>query len=212
MDEIISNLSQTNGLAYFSLAAIFFHHHRYSDCQRIIEALFSTIEYLDEPLSFNVCFLRLEVMVRMAHVVGSLDIDGFRLKFWNKFIATFTYLETLKVKMEGTETSEDDKDAMKSWISFKKHMYRCKCLIEMNQIKQSKKEIKNALEIFQREIRLPDSQQSFQKYDISAVGKAYFGCPLSSSDNQNQLALCLKVKFCHHHLSHYRYYKPKSFS
>merc|ERR1711968_364391 len=63
----------------------------------------------------------------------------------------------------------------------------------MNHIKQSKKEIKNALEIFQREIRLPDSQQSFQKYDISAVGKAYFGCPLSSSDNQNQLALCLKA-------------------
>ena len=133
--------------------------------------------------------MRLEVIIRVVHMMGSQD-SGFMAEFWGEYIAVVNFLDH---RSSTIMSSTDGGAFIRSWILFKKHLYQCRCLIEMNQFKQSKKEIKNALELFQREIRVIDLHQDSHKSSSSSLGKSFFGCPMPSIDTQNSSALHIKV-------------------
>lgn len=208
-EAVVANATVINGTTYFNLASLLFHQHRYSECECILDVLCSNVEEYEEPLIFKIWFLSLEVMIRLRQ--ESLQSDSNKVIFREKSSRIFCCIEKInsvdisaRLSLERLGQTQDDPHCaskqkpvfIRSFISFRMHLYRCRCLIELNQLKQSKKEIKNALEIFQRELRqYTDTSAADMNASIShSIGKLYFGCPVSPIDYQNQLALYIKVR------------------
>jgi hypothetical protein len=205
---VCANISVANGVTFFNLSSLLFHERRYGECQYVLDILSLKIEEYEENLVFKICFLSLEVMMRLLH--RSLRSNVQKTLFLEKSHRIFDCIEKLnsidigirpllqilaQMPNDMSCVSKQNPAFIRSLIAFRMHLYQSRCLIELNQLKQSKKEVKNALEIFQRELRqyLDMSTIEVKSSLTQSIGKLYFGCPINSIDNQNQLALYIKV-------------------
>lgn len=205
---ILAGVTPKLATLYFNLAAIYAQELNYEQSMQLLEALVPYFEVLDESLVFSISFLYLEVFMRIVQSQGSSSIDSYEIVS-EKINDIITFIDRLngneinnRPVLQALENLPDDVVIsskqrplfIRSWVSFKIHLYQCRCLMEMNQLKQSKKAIKNALEIYQKEFRqYADSTSTSIPSAVSYLSRAYFGCPVSSVDRQNQLALFVKV-------------------
>ena len=184
-EELIENIdlsasSSTTGAAYFTIAALLFHNHQYRDCMKVIEVMMihcKEDECSGDALCYKICFLGMEALLQLFFLSGTTGTDSDKDNFYRTFHTYVNFVNKRSSSMEG--------GFLKSWLTYRLQLYQCRCLIAVNNLKHAKKEIKNALGIFQ-DIRISDDV-------ASAKGMSYFGCPLTPIDRQNQIALYIKA-------------------
>ena len=206
--NVLSGASAQLATIYYNLAATFVQEQNYEQSMQLLEALLHFLEELDEPLVFSICFLFLEVYLRLSQIVGWYSTDTSDTVN-DRVLRVLNVIDRLNASesqqrpgLKALESLPDDigipskqcPTFIRSLNAFKVYLYQSRCMIEMNQLKQSKKAIKNALEIYQKEFRpYIDSSPNSLTSAVSYLSRAYFGSPMSSIDRQNQLALYVKV-------------------
>eukprot|EP00615_Pteridomonas_danica_P006258 CAMPEP_0114359644 /NCGR_PEP_ID=MMETSP0101-20121206/23179_1 /TAXON_ID=38822 ORGANISM="Pteridomonas danica, Strain PT" /NCGR_SAMPLE_ID=MMETSP0101 /ASSEMBLY_ACC=CAM_ASM_000211 /LENGTH=689 /DNA_ID=CAMNT_0001503305 /DNA_START=80 /DNA_END=2149 /DNA_ORIENTATION=- len=125
----------------YNLAALHIEATEYGAARSILENLFRNIEPIEETVAVFVCLLYLDALVHCHR--GALLSETDRVAFSTQSEAVLSYLEKLAESTGRREMDSAD-------LEFRLHLYRARALLMCHQLKASKKEIKSALEIFQR--------------------------------------------------------------
>lgn len=169
VDALLSD-ADTSILLY-NLAALHFQRKEYATSRNILEKLFAHIEPIDEGVAVHICFLLLDVLLHMHR--GTLLSDKDRGTFAHSADQVLTHLSkvhmTSSSNVDGTgdqanggqgsgttnEGKNEKKDATPEQVEyeFRLRLYRAKVSLLQHQLKLSKKEIKSALEVYQRDLR-----------------------------------------------------------
>jgi CCR4-NOT transcription complex subunit 10 len=227
--EGLAELDTDSSVVLYNLAALHFQQMQYGAARAILEHLFLHIEPIDEPLAIHICFLLLDVLCHAAR--GSLHSDSEKKRFGQQTSAVLSYLErphalnaaggtdaasasstaaTSDSKTNGstTATSDDastvaERSLDQTEFQFRLHLYKAKVLLLLQDHKPCKKEVKSALEIFQRELKdLANSSSATAAAAAAAVSgdttppaiaiqSAFY--PVPSAGIQNLSALYLKA-------------------
>jgi len=173
-DEEADDTDTDTSILLYNLAALHFHEKQYGASQKILYALFARIEVLEEGLAVHVCFLLLDVLIHSSR--GNIHTNKDRERFSQNTAAPLAYLErphvfcapvALSSETEdsstatsssggGSASSSSGRSLEMAEFNFRLHLYKAKVRLSLGEIKSSKKELKGALEIFQRELR-PDA-------------------------------------------------------
>ena len=143
----------------------------------VIEKIHSKLDQCSDALCYKICFLGIETLLQLSLAPGLNGGENERAHFQTKF---HVYIDLVNKKCANLEPG-----FLKSWISYRVQLYYCRCLMIVNNMKQAKKEIKNALGIVQ-DVRM-------SKEVASLRGLSYFGCPFTPMERQNQFALNIKA-------------------
>jgi CCR4-NOT transcription complex subunit 10 len=191
--------AESSALLY-NTAALHFQNQDYRQASMILKSLFSNIEPVEESISMHICFLYMDVLLHMAR--GNLHSDKDRLKMGQQAQQIISFLEkphsfngqvsALSADSGGDSDSKSDKKRDAPEIvefRFRLHLYKAKMLLLQANAKTAKKEVKSALEIFQKEMKGRDGAQppgSNPSNPLSAM-------LIPPTDMQNPAALCLKA-------------------
>ncbi|KAM3576046.1 hypothetical protein VYU27_002078 [Nannochloropsis oceanica] len=173
-DEEADDTDTDTSILLYNLAALHFHEKQYGASQNILYALFARIEVLEEGLAVHVCFLLLDVLIHSSR--GNIHTNKDRERFSQNTAAPLAYLErphvfcapvalssetedsstTTSSSGGGSASSSSGRSLEMAEFNFRLHLYKAKVRLSLGEIKSSKKALKGALEIFQRELR-PDA-------------------------------------------------------
>lgn len=156
----------------FNKSAILFHKNEFSKASNDLQKLFSALTGCRNVFDVRLCFLTLEVLLRLAATDGLYSAEELQ-SFGSNTQAVFTMLNRCK-SIEASALTH-------SIIEFRTHIYRCRVLSLQRDPKGSRREIKNAMETFQHGIRTHLEGESKQP-DV-----------ISGSADQNQSAFNLKA-------------------
>ena len=213
VDSILHNIGPETSTLLFNIASLYFHEHEYEQCRTVLDSLFFHIESIDEYMAIKISFLFIESLLRLWFRNCCIHSDQFKSYFQLKMSKILQFLENVpcasfnnvnssSLEIEGSVNHAKEREhLLKCWVQFKIHLYRCRISITLNQLKYSKKEIKSALEIFQREIRpctvYNSSEIGSNTNDIllriASTSASDSSCHITRLFRQNQLALYLKV-------------------
>lgn len=207
IDALLSD-ADTSILLY-NLAALHFQRKEYAASRSILEKLFAHIEPIDEAVAVHICFLLLDVLLHMHR--GSLLSDRDRGTFAHSADQVLTHLSkvhmTSNSNVDGSNDeanggqggmSNEDKnektDATPEQVEyeFRLRLYRAKVSLLQHQLKLSKKEIKSALEVYQRDLRgqgLENDLESLRQ------GRDLLDPSVSRIGMRNTTAIYLKANF-----------------
>lgn len=200
VDNLLSIIGPETSTILFNIASLYFHKHRYDCCRQILEALFSHIEPIGEGLSLKVCFLLLEVLLRLWQCSGSIHTESQRLSFENQTVGILKHVERYchfsdeallsePLAAADSNTNADTspiassingkskQNLLRHLVIFRVYIYQCRVLVALNQLKQAKKENKNALELYQREIKPLVEPESTSP--MSAAIQSFLSLPLA---------------------------------
>lgn len=187
-DEEADDTDTDTSILLYNLAALHFHEKQYGASQNILYALFARIEVLEEGLAVHVCFLLLDVLLHSSR--GNIHTTKDRERFSHNTAAPLAYLErphafgapaALTLETEdsissstssiggGSASSSSGRSLEMAEFTFRLHLYKAKVRLSLGEIKSSKKELKGALEIFQRELR-PDASAALRSKGGSSSG------------------------------------------
>lgn len=161
----------------FNLASLYFHIHEYDTCRGILQAIFAQIEDIHD-IQVKICFLYLEVLLRL-HTLRNI----YSYEEHNSFILITQQI--FHVLSQSKELSEAP-TLIRHIIEFRIHLYRCRVLaLQRNQMRGCRREIKNAIELFQHNLRpiLEGSKNLSEEGILKGI----------SLETANQLALNLKA-------------------
>jgi hypothetical protein len=206
-----TSICDSNICCFYNLASFLFKEHKYKEALMILDLLLDHLNENEGNLIIKVCFLSLDAIIRLVHKHGSFfceeEIKMFHHKS-QKLIETIEYYNSRKDAFNiyfEKFSSEYNKNfppiikkdnLIRSIVTFRLHLYNCRRYIELSNLKNSKKEIKHCLEIYQKEIKQFSeiNEESLSPME-EILGNIYFGCPLSPFEYQNRLALHMKVYF-----------------
>eukprot|EP00903_Cladosiphon_okamuranus_P018118 g16673.t1 len=211
----LADLDADASVLLYNLSALRFQQKQYGAAQAVLEWLFLHIEPLDDSLAIHICLLLLDVLCHSAR--GNLHTEDNLRRFSAQTAAVLAFLERPHALNSaggggdsgaggdsGRQQAQDDSgsgdSAEQTEFAFRLHLYKAKVLLLQEQTKTSKKEIKSALEIFQRELRGTGS-------DSTASGGGGAGesqqqqpgtfAPVPPPGVQNMAALYLKANLEH---------------
>ena len=178
MGVLIEEFSANDSFASrFNLASLYFHSHEYDTCRGLLQALFPVIEDVRE-IQVKICFLYLEVLLRLYTLRSIYSVEE-QNDFNNITHQIFTFLTQTK------EISEAP-TLVRHVAEFRIHLYRCRVLaLQRNQMRGCRREIKNAMELFQHNLRpmLEGAKNLGEEVLLKGI----------SLESSNQLALNLKA-------------------
>jgi len=221
MESLLSLVSPETSTILFNLASLYFHKNRYFYAKQILETLFVNFDNVIDSLSVKICFLLLEVLLRIWTGLNTTHSETEKSIFETQTSTILNYLTKYSTNYEenpspqhqsssnsqnpSTSSIKENKSKsiiVKHLITFRVHLYRCRILVILNSLKSAKKEIKIALELFQKELRiLIDADSTSTDSTASSSSAALYsssmmmgaGGPLHSLEQENYLALYLKV-------------------
>jgi CCR4-NOT transcription complex subunit 10 len=189
-EEEADDTDTDTSILLYNLAALHFHEKQYGASQHILYTLFARIEVLEESLAVHVCFLLLDVLLHSAR--GNIHTDKDRERFSQNTAALLAYLERPHVFGAPAALTLETEDSTSSSTSssggaggssssgrslemaeftFRLHLYKARVRLLLGEVKSSKKELKSALEIFQRELRpTPADASALSKNGSSSGG------------------------------------------
>lgn len=153
----------------YNLAACLFHQKQYAAASSVLEAVMRKIDPIDERVAMHVCFLYLDIILHSAR--GCVTTEYERLSTLKKAQSIFAYLEKphrFNGQLEHHDASSDASSTSSSAVEteqqrknrldvtefrFRLHLYKAKFVLLEGNLKTGKKEVKSALEIFQKEIK-----------------------------------------------------------
>ncbi len=168
----------------FNLSAALFQMDRLREAQEVLEHLFLHIEPLDDHVAVAVCCLLLDVLCSSAR--GRILGRAGKRRCKRQTDAILAFLErphSLNPSLPCFSNSVSDgheegggsttyhhgatRDREQTEFFFRLHLYKAKVLLLQRETKQCKKEVKGALEIFQRELREPEQQNDEDRQNPS---------------------------------------------
>ncbi len=169
----------------FNLSAALFQMDRLREAREVLEHLFLHIEPLDDHVAVAVCCLLLDVLC--SSVRGRILGRAGKQRYKRQTDAILAFLEmphTLNPSVPcisnsmpggheeggGGTTSHHHsaaRDRDQAEFIFRLHLYKAKVLLLQHESKQCKKEVKGALEIFQRELRELEQQNDEDRQNPS---------------------------------------------
>ena len=204
-----SDTSRSLALILYNMSVVLVHMKMMGTALEVLGALFDHREALDESVALCVSFSLLDVHTRISWGLPKAEMA----KVLEKCDAVFQYLEAphhfnglLKAQPSGKETPSKlipASDAIE--FRYRLHLYKAKLRLLQSDVKHSKKEVKSALEIFQRELRdvlvkgvSADESQKFGFRIESAVASDASSTNTPSAEETalhgaNTPALCLKA-------------------
>lgn len=155
----------------YNLAACLFHQKQYAAASSVLEAVMRKIDPIDERVAMHVCFLYLDIILHSAR--GCVTTEHERLSTLKKAQSILAYLEKphrFNGQLEHHDASSDAGGSTSSSnaveteqqrknrldvteFRFRLHLYKAKFVLLEGNLKTGKKEVKSALEIFQKEIK-----------------------------------------------------------
>ncbi|OQS04931.1 CCR4-NOT transcription complex subunit [Thraustotheca clavata] len=179
-------------LLRYNLAASFFRQKKYASASSILDALLRAVEPIDENVAMHICFLYIDVILHSSR--SSSIAESTLLSLRQKAHDILSYLESPHVFNGLAENKEPAKDAgarEREIIEFKFriHLYKAKIALMQENVKIAKKEVKTAMEVFQKEIKVKETTTVPSAIGVS-VGSIY----VPSTIIQNSAALYLKAQ------------------
>lgn len=192
----------------YNLAACLFHQKQYAAASSVLDAVMRKLEPIDERVAMHVCFLYLDVILHSAR--GCVTTERERLSTLKKAQSIVAYLEKphrFNGQLEQHDASgaaasdaaatspsatETDVQRKMRWdvteFRFRLHLYKAKLVLLEGNLKTAKKEVKSALEIFQKEIKARSSDDASAPWDKTSTAISH-----PSVSVQNSTALFLKA-------------------
>ena len=175
---LVEQYTATDSFAsQFNLASLYFHIHEYESCRGLLQTLFVQIEDTRD-LQVKICFLYLEVLLRLHTLRNIYSFEE------HKAFILITQ-QIFHVLAQTKEISEAP-TLIRHIAEFRIHLYRCRVLaLQRNQMRGCRREIKNAMELFQHNLRpvLEGSKNLSEEGILKGM----------SLETSNQLALNLKA-------------------
>lgn len=176
-DDGSGSLERESSFVRYNLAVSLFQQKQYAAASAVLEVLMRNIEPIDEKVAMHVCFLYLDIILHSSR--GCVVTEQERLSTVKKAQSIVAYLEkphgyngqVVTPHAEDTSSSnaanndavatDADKQPRKDSIDtiefrFRLHLYKAKLNLLQVNLKTAKKEVKSALEIFQKEIKSRD--------------------------------------------------------
>lgn len=190
----------------YNLAASLFTQKQYAAASSVLEVVVRKIDPVDERVAMHVCFLYLDVILHSVR--GCVTAERERLATLKKAQTILAYLEKphrFNGQLEhpdaaGDAAAETEQQRKARWdvteFRFRLHLYKAKFVLLEGNLKTAKKEVKSALEIFQKEIKSRDrAEESGGAGGVLAGGWDKTSTAIShpSLAVQNSTALFLKA-------------------
>ncbi|OQR88054.1 CCR4-NOT transcription complex subunit [Achlya hypogyna] len=180
-------------LLRYNLAACYFRAQKYASASSILDALLRAMEPMDENVAMHICFLYLDVLLASSR--GSALSEAALMSLRQKASAILAYLEGPHGFNGLADDAEPVKDAATkeravSEFKFRLHLYKAKVALLQENAKVAKKEVKTAMEVFQKEIKPKETPAPVVAGPVGvAVGRIFVPAPMI----QNTTALYLKA-------------------
>ncbi|KAF1330221.1 Ccr4-not transcription complex subunit, partial [Globisporangium splendens] len=209
----------------YNLAACLFHQKQYAAASAVLEAVMRKIDPIDERVAMHVCFLYLDIILHSSR--GCVTTERERFSALKKAQSIMVYLEkphrfngqlghhhessaaaASSADASGSSSSssavESEQQRKNRWdvteFRFRLHLYKAKFVLLAGNLKTAKKEVKSALEIFQKEIksreRTDESGAAANSTALTTAGswdKTSTSISYPSLQVQNSTALFLKA-------------------
>lgn len=175
-DDGSGSLERESSFVRYNLAASLFQQKQYAAASAVLEVLMRNIEPIDEEVAMHVCFLYLDIILHSSR--GCVVTEQERLSTVKKAQSIVAYLEkphgfngqvvtphaeeaSSNAANNDVAATDADKQPRKDSIDtiefrFRLHLYKAKLNLLQVNLKTAKKEVKSALEIFQKEIKSRD--------------------------------------------------------
>lgn len=199
------SIDQEAAFLRYNYAASLFLGKQYAQASAVLEAVIRNIDPVDDNVAMHVCFLYLDVVLHSCR--GCVTTERERIASIRKAQSVLAYLEkphrfnTVQEPPEhlvqrdaagnAVETDAQRKSRLDvTEFRFRLHLYRAKFMLLQSNLKAAKKEMKSALEIFQKEIKSRDDSAALLSLEADKTSSA-IGHP--SLAVQNSTALFLKA-------------------
>lgn len=194
----------------FNYAASLFMAKQYAQACSVLEAVMRCVDPIDENVAMHASFLYLDVILHSSR--GCVTSERERAATMQKAQSILTFLEKphrfntvqdvadhLVQRDASGNVMETDVQRKSRWdvteFRFRLHLYRAKFMLLQCKLKTAKKEVKSALEIFQKEIKPYDRGDSTASSSVlsmeSEKTSSTIGHPCLAV--QNSTALFLKA-------------------
>ncbi|KAH9155746.1 hypothetical protein AeRB84_002312 [Aphanomyces euteiches] len=180
-------------LLRYNLALVYFRQKKYAAAVSTLDVLLRAIEPMDENVAMHICFLYLDVILHCSRSSSISESAPLR----HKAQAIITYLESPHGFNGVIAPSTEDQKSKSAFeanvveFKFRLHLYKAKLALLHDNLKNAKKEVKTAMEIFQKEIKSKEKPGDTINAVAVPIGVgSIFHPPLSV---QNSSALFLKA-------------------
>ncbi|KAF0687358.1 Aste57867_20881 [Aphanomyces stellatus] len=183
-------------LLRYNLAVVYFRQKKYAAATSILDVLLRAIEPMDETVAMHICFLYLDVILHSSRSSSTSEAAHSQLR--HKAQAIVSYLESPHGFNGLIAPSTENKKSKASFeanvveFKFRLHLYKAKLALMHENLKTAKKEVKAAMEIFQKEIKAKEKPNDNSPLSVQigiGVG-SIFHPPVAV---QNSSALFLKA-------------------
>ncbi|KDO32983.1 hypothetical protein SPRG_02674 [Saprolegnia parasitica CBS 223.65] len=184
-------------LLRYNLAACYFRQQKYASASSILDALLRAMEPMDEVVAMHICFLYLDVLLHSSR--SSAMSESALTNMRQKAHALLAYLESPHGFNGLADDQEPVKDAAakeRSLVEFKFrfHLYKAKVALLHENAKVAKKEVKSAMEVFQKEIKPKEPSNAAVTTTPSSLGVGVGAIFVPAPAVQNTAALYLKAQ------------------
>ncbi|DBA03658.1 TPA: hypothetical protein N0F65_006837 [Lagenidium giganteum] len=170
------SIERESSFIRYNLAACLFQQKQYAAASAVLEVLMRNIEPIDEKVAMHVCFLYLDIVMHSSR--GCVTVERERISTLKKAQSIMAYLEkphgfngqlvshaddaaqgsgaaaagdASGASNEAERQRKESQDVVE--FRFRMHLYKAKILLLQSNLKTAKKEVKSALEIFQKELK-----------------------------------------------------------
>ncbi|OWZ20409.1 CCR4-NOT transcription complex subunit [Phytophthora megakarya] len=175
--EESNSFSIEREMAYlrYNYAAALFLSKQYAQASSVLEAVMRNVDPIDENVAMHASFLYLDVILHSSR--GCVSTERERATTIKKAQSILAFLEKphrfntvqeppdhLVQRDVSGNIVETEAQKKNRWdvteFRFRLHLYRAKFMLLQSNLKTAKKEVKSALEIFQKEIKTHDRSDS----------------------------------------------------
>jgi CCR4-NOT transcription complex subunit 10 len=200
-----ASIDQEAAFLRYNYAAALFLGKQYAQASAVLETVIRNMDPVDDSVAMHVCFLYLDVVLHSCR--GGVTAERERAASIRKAQSVLAFLEqphrfnTVQEPPEhlvprdaagaAVETDTQRKSRLDvTEFRFRLHLYRAKFMLLQSNLKAAKKEMKSALEIFQKEIKSRDDSLALLSLETD---KTSSGIGHPSLAVQNSTALFLKA-------------------
>ncbi|EQC36927.1 hypothetical protein SDRG_05754 [Saprolegnia diclina VS20] len=184
-------------LLRYNLAACYFRQQKYASASSLLDALLRAMEPMDEVVAMHICFLYLDVLLHSSR--SSAMSESALTNMRQKAHALLAFLESphgFNGLADDQEPVKDQAAKERSLVEFKFrfHLYKAKVALLHENAKVAKKEVKSAMEIFQKEIKPKEPSTATVTTTPSSLGVGIGAIFVPAPAVQNTAALYLKAQ------------------
>ncbi|RHY98125.1 hypothetical protein DYB35_002726 [Aphanomyces astaci] len=193
-------------LLRYNLALVYFRQKKYAAAASLLDVLLRAIEPMDENVAMHICFLYLDVILHSSRSSSVTEAAAPSSALRQKADALVSYLESPHMFNGLVALPVSDKKPTKASVAaatahdahvvefkFRLHLYKSKLALLHDNLKGAKKDVKTAMEIFQRDIKpvKGDGVAGVLAPIVGGIGSIYVP---PSAAFQNSSALFLKAQ------------------